>query len=643
MTSGERRGLPTIPVLETHRSRFWWRHERLVHVLAVLTLAWGAAYLTWRFIATGSGTPPVLFALLFAAEAFGWIGLGAYAWLAWRVAPTTRPPLPECLPSVDVYVCTYDEAISVLEPTLVGCAAVTVPHRTYVLDDGRRPEIAELASRYGAQYVTRPDNAHAKAGNINHALAVTSGELILCLDADHVPRPDILDAMLGYFEDRKLALVQSPHDFLNRDSAQHTTPGRHEQTLFYEVIAPGKDRHNAMFWCGSATLLRRAALESVGGVLTDTVAEDFHTTIAMHARGWRSRYHNEVLVQGLAPHDLAGFLLQRARWARGNLAVFRTRENPITCRGLSFRQRLSYLTSLANYFNGLQRLVLLFVLTWMLATGQLPMHASITTLVAVWLPWSVLAFVTTSALARGALGPLDSTRYGLMTMGIQIRGVLSLLRPRGAAFKVTPKEGIDEGGLLVLRMQGLVTTMAVALLTVWLLRVASIAGIVSMPSMPTLAEAVAITLGVWELGCIAWVLTGLVGRRQLRRHYRFPVALQARIATTSNVVELRDMTLDGLSFDSAVSVAVDLELVLKTRVPDAANELHDVTLPVQVRSSTPCESGLHRVGCRIGRLDPASRDVLLEYCFVIQPMYQLTGHRWFGRRPAPTTTPARVA
>ena len=67
-----------------------------------------------------------------------------------------------------------------------------------------------------------------------------------------------------------------------------------------------------MFWCGSATLVRRVALEGVGGVLTDTVAEDFHTTIALHARGWRTHYHHEVLVQGLAPHDLAGFLLQRA-------------------------------------------------------------------------------------------------------------------------------------------------------------------------------------------------------------------------------------------------------------------------------------------------------------------------------------------
>ena len=148
------------------------------------------------------------------------------------------------------------------------------------------------------------------------------------LDADHVPRPDFLDATLGYFADPLVALVQTPHDFSNRDSIQHTTAARHEQTLFFDVIGPGKDRCNSMFWCGSATVVRRTALEGVGGVLTDTVAEDFHTTIRMHAQGWQTRYHDEILVQGKAPHDLASFLLQRARWAKGNLAVFRTRGEP---------------------------------------------------------------------------------------------------------------------------------------------------------------------------------------------------------------------------------------------------------------------------------------------------------------------------
>ena len=220
-------------------------------------------------------------------------------------------------------------------------------------------ELAELA---GAGYLTRPDNSHAKAGNINAALPRTDGELVLMLDADHVPMPDALDAMVGYFDDERVALVQSPHDFFNHDSVQHYVVGRHEQSLFYRVICPGKDRHGAAYWCGSAALLRREALLEIGGVATETIAEDFHTTIRLQRHGWESRYHDEVLVQGLAPHDLDGYLLQRDRWARGNLAVFGLPESPLRAGELKPAQRLSYFASLAAYLAPPMRLLLLLTL-----------------------------------------------------------------------------------------------------------------------------------------------------------------------------------------------------------------------------------------------------------------------------------------
>ncbi len=158
-----------------------------------------------------------------------------------------------------------------------------------------------LAERLGARYVTRPDNRHAKAGNINHALGVLEGELLLILDADHVPQPDILDATVGYFDDPMMAVVQTPHDFGNHDSFQHFETGRHDQSMFFEVILPGKDRHNSVFWCGSAAVIRRQALMEVGGVATDTIAEDFHTTIKMHGAGWKTRYHGRDARAGPRP------------------------------------------------------------------------------------------------------------------------------------------------------------------------------------------------------------------------------------------------------------------------------------------------------------------------------------------------------
>jgi cellulose synthase (UDP-forming) len=624
--------MPRVPELESSRSTFWYAHDRVVRVIAAAALLWGFAYLTWRIGWSGHGTPVVLFLVLLAAELFGWISLGFYTFFAWHAPKTYRSPLPARRMTVDVFVCTYDEPSNVLEPTLLACDAIALPHTTYLLDDGRRPEIRELAMRFGARYLTRPDNAHAKAGNINHALPLTDGELILFLDADHVPRPDILDATVGYFSDSRVALVQTPHDFLNRDSAQHTGPARHEQTLFYDVIAPGKDRDNAMFWCGSATVVRRAALVDVGGVLTDTVAEDFHTTIAMHARGWRTRYHNEILVQGLAPQNLDGFLLQRARWARGNLAVLRTRENPLFCRGLTLRQRMSYSASLANYFGGLQRAALLLVLIWTLTTGQLPMHASLFTLAALWLPWSVLAFVATGALGRGALGPLDSTRYGLLTMGIHIRGVLALTTKRTGAFKVTPKEGVESGGWTALQAVGLVTILGVALSMSWALRAAAALGVVTLPNLPTFALVITLVFGAWELGCILFVLGGVVRRRQLRSQYRFPVALRARIDRTASVVPVLDLNSDGLSFLSPVALRRGHRLTLLTRLPDTAGVLHDVELPVRVESSGKFEGGRSRVGCRLVDLSEHTRTLLIGYCFVMQPAQQL-GATWTPALP----------
>ena len=179
--------------------------------------------------------------------------------------------------------------------------------------------------------------------------------------------------------------------------------------MFFDVILPGKDRHNSVFWCGSAAVIRRGALVEVGGVATETIAEDFHTTIKLHSRGWKTRYHAETLVQGLAPHDLSSYLLQRDRWARGTSPSFglpRTHCGHPTC---PRRQRVSYLSSLLAYFVPLQRLGLLTVLTVMLVSGQLPMHATVTGFVVFWLPWIAFDLAASTLLCRGRATLWDGT------------------------------------------------------------------------------------------------------------------------------------------------------------------------------------------------------------------------------------------
>jgi hypothetical protein len=248
------------------------------------------------------------------------------------------------------------------------------------------------------------------------------------------------------------------------------------------------------------------------------------------------------------------------------------------------------------------------------------MHASPVVLVAVWLPWAVLGLLASIALGRGTIGSLDSTRYGLMTMGIHIRGVLSLCSSRIGKFHVTPKEGIDPGGLRVLRMLPAVTTFGVVLAVAWLVRLGALAGLVAVPAMPRFAAVVTIALGAWELGCIAAVLVALVRRRQLRTSYRFGVELKARIAGTSAIVSVTDLSLDGAAFVSPVELPTGMELTLLTRVSDAAGQLADLELPVEVRSARydDAASG-YRIGSRMRRLDEAARALLVEYCFVVMP------------------------
>ena len=426
---------------QTRFGRFFDRHPAILRMFAVAALCWGVGYLTWRVGWSGEGASPAVFAMLLATEVYGLWALATLTWFSWSRRPPVRPdPTPDRL--VDVYVCTYNEPTEVVAATLAGCRALDYPHTTYLLDDGRRPEMRELASLAGAHYLTRPDNSHAKAGNINAALDRTDGELVLILDADHVPMPDALDAMVGYFDDQRMALVQTPHDFFNHDSVQHYVVGRHEQSLFYRVVCPGKDRHGAAYWCGSAALTRRQALLEIGGVATETIAEDFHTTIRLQRHGWRSHYHDEVLVQGLAPHDLDGYLLQRDRWARGNLAVFTLPESPLRARELRPLQRLSYFASLAAYLAPPMRLLLLLTL------GARPLDRRAADEGQRHRPRRPLASLgdpqpgcAGAALARGYMRIGETAHYELLTMEIYTRALRCAVSPGRTGSKVTPKQG----------------------------------------------------------------------------------------------------------------------------------------------------------------------------------------------------------
>ena len=375
--------------------------EEWARIVAALFTFYGIYYLLWRTGWTLNLDALWLALPLLFAEILGFVDFLLFFFITWSV-PRPRVEQAPAGMSVDVYITTYDEEPDLLRSTILGAVHMRYPHETYVLDDGRRPAVRALAESLGARYVTRDDTRNAKAGNINHALGVTGGDFIAIFDADHVPHPQFLERTLGRFEDERVALVQTPQEFYNVDSIQHAGDASegsdtrwHEQSLFYRVIQPGKERLNSVFWCGSNAVLRRSAIESIGGIATDTITEDIHTTVKLHKAGWRTAYHNELLATGIAPDDLDSFLTQRKRWAQGAMQVLRSGDNPMWTSGLTLTQRLSYWASMSTYFASFQKLTLIATPLVVLVTGVLPMNTFGWNFFAHFIPYFVLGIWAT--------------------------------------------------------------------------------------------------------------------------------------------------------------------------------------------------------------------------------------------------------
>ena len=415
----------------------------LIRGVAVLALALTLTYLVWRL----DGTIPIdvwwLSIPLFVVEVHNAFGLGLYTFALWDVGrrPAWRR-VTQTEHRVAVLIPTVNEPAEVLMPTIAAAVVLQPAHETWVLDDGNRPEIAELARELGARYLARTDRTDAKAGNLNHALGVIEADIIGVLDADHVPTRDFLANTLGYFDDERVALVQTPQSFYNLESFEHERRGDghfNEESVFYRVIAPAKNRWAAPFWCGTSALVRTEALASIGGVATDSVTEDIQSTIRMYRRGWRGVFHNEILAHGLAPADAAAYLGQRNRWATGAMQVLRL-ENPLFGRGLNGGQRLAFLTTLFAWFDSWRMLAYMVLPVAVVATGASPIAAPGHVFVPIFIGTLVLQFIALRLLARGHYPPILSMLFEVLRMPAVLPATLTLLRRDvRRPFWITPK------------------------------------------------------------------------------------------------------------------------------------------------------------------------------------------------------------
>ena len=356
-------------------------------------------------------------------------------------------------PTIDVFIPTYNEPLDVLERTIIGALALDYPKdklKVYILDDQRRDWLREFCAARGVVHVTRPDNSHAKAGNMNNGLRVSSGDLIAIFDADFVPYRQFLKRTAPLFADSTIGIVQTPQHFFNKDPVQSNLGLERvwpdEQRLFFDEMAASRDAWDVSFCCGSCSIARRRALDAIGGFPTESITEDLLTTLAMLNEGYKTRYLNERLSMGLAAEDLKGYFIQRARWCRGGIQTLFVHNGPIRGPGLTLFQRIMFipLSWLVQYVVRFAILVVPPVYLW---TGVAPLYFTSTwDIVYYQAPVLFAYFFLMLWITPSRYLPIVSSAVGAFsTFRLLPTVIATLFRPFGTPFRVTPKGSGKEG------------------------------------------------------------------------------------------------------------------------------------------------------------------------------------------------------
>ena len=566
-------------ILLNRRSKAHWVTLTLVGISIFFT----TRYAYWRLTETlGIGDPHyrwydfVPTFILLAAELYAWtILVLGYIQTSWPLQrrPVPLPPNPQSWPDVDVYIPTYNEPLNVVEPTVIAALNMDWPEdklHVHVLDDGTRDEFRVFAKNVGANYITRPEHKHAKAGNLNHALEMTEGRYIAIFDCDHVPARSFLQVTMGWMErDAQIALLQTPHHFYSPDPFErnlemfHLVPNEGE--LFYGIVQDGNDLWDATFFCGSCAVLRRDALLGIGGIAVDTVTEDAHTALRLQRQGWRTAYLNIPQAAGLATENLASHVGQRIRWARGMAQIFRM-DNPLLGRGLNFWQRLCYLNAMLHFFFAIPRLVFLTAPLAYLLFGLKVLDAYAVTFAAYSLPHLFMASMTNSRIqGRHRFSFWNEIYETILAPYILLPVWLAIINPKLGKFNVTAKGGTIEQSYFDHRI-------AKPYMVLWLLNVAGLVAAVlrlTLEAAPDIATIVMTSLWtLYNLMIIGAALAVSREKRQVRNHVRIPVRLPIDILSEGQELSAftQDISDGGLSISVPGPMAMQGEELVRIRV-----------------------------------------------------------------------------
>jgi cellulose synthase (UDP-forming) len=627
-------------VLKFFRAQGIWR---------VIALALGTAivlrYVFWR---TTSTLPPIAEItnyipafLLYLAEMYSVMMLFLSLFVVSSpLSPRDAPPLDaDNAPTVDVFVPSYNESADLLATTLSAAKGMAYPRdklTVWLLDDGgtdqkcespdpalareardRRAELQALCASLGVNYLTRARNEHAKAGNLNNGLAHSTGDVVAVFDADHAPARSFLEETVGYFATEKdLFLVQTPHFFINPDPLERnlgtfqTMPSENE--MFYGVIQRGLDKWNAAFFCGSAALLKRDALQETNGFSGLSITEDCETALELHSRGWRSVYVDKPLIAGLQPESFASFIGQRSRWAQGMMQILRYRFPPLK-RGLRLSQRLCYMSSTLFWLFPFTRfLFLVSPLCYLFFSLEIFM-ASGGEFLAYTSTYMMVNFMMQNYLYGRYRWPWISDLYEYIQTFYLLPALLSVIaNPRKPTFKVTAKS--EEMN------QSRVSELGAPYFIVFgILLLGVVATVVRIWAEPYKADVTLVT-GGWNLLnlIIAGCALGVVSERATRRQtHRVVVDRPCRFLMGDKIVEgiVRDVSVGGASIRLSQSALPGLKRgAFGTLEFTPLSDLPVNQLPMEVRKMTVDDNGIV-VGCRFLTETPEHHRLIADLAF----------------------------
>jgi cellulose synthase (UDP-forming) len=254
---------------------------------------------------------------------YSWIGITRYQ-------IPERLPLPDEPPEVLVLIACCNEEPSTLRRSLKTVTQLHYPRKKiYLVENSRdfelKAEATQLAKQYGVDVLHVPNRGH-KAGAMNDAMNLLRPQApyFAIIDADQRVEPDFLKDIVPLLEaDASLAFAQTPQLYDNAEETWLCRAAAQQEMLLYDTILEAKGAVGRALCCGTNFVMRRSALEDVGGWDENTVSEDLATSFLIHRRGWKSVYVRRAYAWGLGPLNLPAYWKQQKRWAVGNTTVVR--------------------------------------------------------------------------------------------------------------------------------------------------------------------------------------------------------------------------------------------------------------------------------------------------------------------------------